>query len=55
MKRKKTAPSAPSELLQQLLGQGRLPATPAKTANKLANQQNRWQRFNHYVWDKRKD
>jgi len=24
-----------------------------KPANKLANKQNRWQRFNRYVWDKK--
>ena len=24
-----------------------------KPANKLANRQNRWQRFNRYVWDKK--
>lgn len=24
-----------------------------KSANKLADKQNRWQRFNRFVWDKR--
>ena len=24
-----------------------------KSANQLANKQNRWQRFNRYVWDKK--
>jgi hypothetical protein len=24
-----------------------------KTVSKLANKQNRWQRFNRYVWDKK--
>jgi len=27
---------------------------PARFANPLRNGQNRWIRFNHYVWDKRK-
>lgn len=25
----------------------------AKSANKLADSKNRWQRFNRYVWDKK--
>lgn len=24
-----------------------------KSANKLADKQNRWQRFNRFIWDKR--
>jgi len=45
-----------SDLLKQLLQrkQQALQWQPAsKPANKLTNGQNRWQRFNRYVWDKK--
>lgn len=45
-----------SDLLKELLQrkQQALQWQPAsKPGNKLANRQNRWQRFNRYVWDKK--
>jgi hypothetical protein len=46
----------PADLLKALLKkkQKALQLQPAgKPGNKLANKQNRWQRFNRYVWDKK--
>lgn len=46
----------PGDLLKALLQKKRqaLQSQQAdKPANKLANRQNRWQRFNRYVWDKK--
>ncbi|MDD5405034.1 MAG: hypothetical protein PHZ14_10935 [Sulfuricella sp.] len=45
-----------SNLLKQLLQhkqQALQWRSPSKPANKLADGQNRWQRFNRYVWDRK--
>lgn len=46
-----------AELLKSLLQKKKRKAMQwqqaEKSANQLANRQNRWQRFNRYVWDKK--
>ena len=45
-----------NDLLRELLAakqEGLRRKQTQKPANKLADKQNRWQRFNRFVWDKR--
>lgn len=46
----------PADILKALLQKKRQAALlqqAGKCANQLVNKQNRWQRFNRYVWDKK--
>jgi len=50
-------PKPPANPLLELLANVRLAEQKkhgAKLANKRGDPQNRWVRFNHYVWDKRR-
>ncbi len=50
-------PKPPANPLLELLANVRLAGQKkhgAKLANKRGDPQNRWVRFNHYVWDKRR-
>jgi hypothetical protein len=48
-------PSETIELIRRLAEEKkRRQQASSKTGNTLANGQNRWVRFQHYVWDKRK-